>query len=163
MNGRGGARARDAELARAADEMVATLRRETAYDFDLDALPFAFRSRRPGGAGERRGGGGDGGGDGGDGGDGGGGGDDDARARHSLTYHAEKKALAALLLIDGGGARGERGCPRRLPPARVDVNIRMCADCHACFAHASRYYARELVCVETQSRCRHEFLSLIHI
>jgi len=59
----------------------------------------------------------------------------------SLSYHAEKKALAALLLL------GDRPRSRESQGAlRVEVNFKMCADCHEAFRCAARLWRRHLEC-----------------
>jgi hypothetical protein len=54
-------------------------------------------------------------------------------------YHAEKKALASLLL-------------RHAPELAMSVNIKMCADCHAFFRHASQMLGQT---IQVRSDLRH--------
>jgi hypothetical protein len=51
----------------------------------------------------------------------------------SLMYHCEKKALAVSL---------ELGVEEPV----IHVNFKMCADCHACFKHASAHYKARIIC-----------------
>eukprot|EP01062_Namystynia_karyoxenos_P060147 TRINITY_DN51644_c0_g1_i1.p1 TRINITY_DN51644_c0_g1~~TRINITY_DN51644_c0_g1_i1.p1 ORF type:complete len:1007 (+),score=332.25 TRINITY_DN51644_c0_g1_i1:75-3095(+) len=62
--------------------------------------------------------------------------------RASLQYHCEKKSLSYLLLKHG---RTPEGRPARTIP-RINVNARMCMDCHDVFAAASTYFNVSLEC-----------------
>ena len=108
-------------LAESCEAMVANVRSKTGYDFDTAALPFAFLVDADGA-------------------------DRAERARHSLTYHAEKKALSAALRATPSGET-----------VAVAVNIAMCDDCHNMFAFASKAYGRTITCTETQSKRKHAF------
>ena len=63
----------------------------------------------------------------------------------SLVHHGEKKALAALLRAeedsDSEPSRNERD---RGGPLAVDINFKMCADCHAFFKACSAKLDRQL-------------------
>ena len=61
-------------------------------------------------------------------------------------YHAEKKALAALLLLseERQGVEEEEGAAAAA--LRVEVNIKMCLDCHEFFRCAARLFARSVEC-----------------
>eukprot|EP01064_Diplonema_japonicum_P034535 TRINITY_DN7185_c0_g1_i1.p1 TRINITY_DN7185_c0_g1~~TRINITY_DN7185_c0_g1_i1.p1 ORF type:complete len:665 (+),score=191.14 TRINITY_DN7185_c0_g1_i1:1116-3110(+) len=62
--------------------------------------------------------------------------------RASLQFHCEKKSLAYLLLKNGA-------TPSHLPPKqlpRINVNARMCMDCHDVFAAASKSFRVKLEC-----------------
>ena len=61
--------------------------------------------------------------------------------RGSLTFHCEKKSLAYLLLKHGTNTDST---PKRLP--RINVNARMCMDCHSVFATASKVFGVRLEC-----------------
>ena len=64
-----------------------------------------------------------------------------------LTYHAEKKALAALLLPEERSRRAGEGVEEEEPAVlRVEVNIKMCLDCHEFFRCAARLFARSVEC-----------------
>eukprot|EP01061_Rhynchopus_euleeides_P040807 TRINITY_DN703_c0_g1_i1.p1 TRINITY_DN703_c0_g1~~TRINITY_DN703_c0_g1_i1.p1 ORF type:complete len:683 (+),score=258.29 TRINITY_DN703_c0_g1_i1:272-2050(+) len=62
--------------------------------------------------------------------------------RASLQFHCEKKSLAYLLLKHGKTPGQEKA--RHLP--RVNVNARMCMDCHDLFAAASKTFRVRLEC-----------------
>eukprot|EP01059_Diplonema_ambulator_P035829 TRINITY_DN8611_c0_g1_i7.p1 TRINITY_DN8611_c0_g1~~TRINITY_DN8611_c0_g1_i7.p1 ORF type:complete len:659 (+),score=223.89 TRINITY_DN8611_c0_g1_i7:49-2025(+) len=62
--------------------------------------------------------------------------------RASLQFHCEKKSLAYLLLKHGK-------TPSHMPPKalpRINVNARMCMDCHDVFAAASKTFRVKLEC-----------------
>eukprot|EP01063_Lacrimia_lanifica_P003168 TRINITY_DN11689_c0_g1_i1.p1 TRINITY_DN11689_c0_g1~~TRINITY_DN11689_c0_g1_i1.p1 ORF type:complete len:719 (+),score=191.85 TRINITY_DN11689_c0_g1_i1:61-2217(+) len=62
--------------------------------------------------------------------------------RASLQFHCEKKSLAYLLMKHGRH-------PSALPPKslpRINVNARMCMDCHDTFAAASKHFNVKLEC-----------------
>ncbi|XRA96353.1 hypothetical protein NFJ02_01g40530 [Pycnococcus provasolii] len=67
---------------------------------------------------------------------------DDDKCR-SLAFHCEKKALALALHAAGTS---------RVTLPRIEVNIRMCSDCQAFYAHAATLTGRVLECVEQQSK-----------
>eukprot|EP00760_Papus_ankaliazontas_P035865 PhM_4_TR8054/c0_g1_i1/m.30624 len=54
---------------------------------------------------------------------------------HSLAVHAEKKALAFHLMLPKITSKWDAQSP-----IRIDVNMRMCADCRAFFLAASEHY-----------------------
>ncbi|KAJ9455436.1 Pentatricopeptide repeat-containing protein [Diplonema papillatum] len=56
--------------------------------------------------------------------------------RASLQFHCEKKSLAYLMLKHGKTM--DSAPPKQLP--RINVNARMCMDCHDLFANASRTF-----------------------
>eukprot|EP01060_Flectonema_neradi_P014256 TRINITY_DN2095_c0_g1_i1.p1 TRINITY_DN2095_c0_g1~~TRINITY_DN2095_c0_g1_i1.p1 ORF type:complete len:685 (+),score=166.24 TRINITY_DN2095_c0_g1_i1:59-2056(+) len=61
--------------------------------------------------------------------------------RGSLSFHCEKKSLSYLLMKHGVNATS---IPKPLP--RVNVNARMCMDCHSVFATASKVFGVRLEC-----------------
>ena len=65
-----------------------------------------------------------------------------SRKRRLLAMHAEKKALAGQLALGYASPR-------------LSVPHKMCADCHALFAAASRDTGK-IVCID--ARVRHEFV-----
>ena len=114
--------------------MVARLRAEGGFAFDFTALPFLFqleKSKKKEGAAA------------GDVDSAGGTDKVDAAVTNkwghkvskedSLTYHCEKKALAALW-----------ECDAKEPV--VEVNFKMCSDCHNAFKSASRLWFRTIRC-----------------
>ena len=54
-----------------------------------------------------------------------------AQQRRSLSSHAEKRALAELL-------------SRRADTLEIDINFKVCVDCHAFFEGASELLQREI-------------------
>ena len=62
--------------------------------------------------------------------------------RASLQFHCEKKSLAYLLLKHGRTAEGQP--TKHLP--RINVNARMCMDCHDLFAAASKTFRVKVEC-----------------
>jgi hypothetical protein len=89
--------------------MVNRLLKETSYEFDTSALPALFVLDKASKY-------------------------SSTKQARSLTFHAEKKALALLLRSDG--------------PIRMHVNCKMCRDCHTAFESASELYGRELRVVD---------------
>eukprot|EP01065_Artemidia_motanka_P002098 TRINITY_DN10961_c0_g1_i1.p1 TRINITY_DN10961_c0_g1~~TRINITY_DN10961_c0_g1_i1.p1 ORF type:complete len:815 (+),score=286.46 TRINITY_DN10961_c0_g1_i1:58-2502(+) len=73
--------------------------------------------------------------------------------RASLQYHCEKKSLSYLLLKHGVTPDG--ATPRVIP--RINVNARMCMDCHDVFAYASRHFNVSLEC--NDNSMLHQFKS----
>lgn len=126
VNGERGKLPLDRDLAEAAKWMVQRVRTERGFVPDLTALPFAEIAQAQAGTGGPE--------------------VEQLRAKReaSLTFHAEKKALAYQL---------RQGVA--LPC--VSVNICMCADCHNCFKHASGLWEREIRCTEEQSKRLHVF------
>ena len=62
------------------------------------------------------------------------------RANLSLSYHAEKKALAHLLMNV------------KTKNFRIDVNLRMCKDCHKLFCLASKIHQVTIECNDPNKR-----------
>jgi pentatricopeptide repeat domain-containing protein 1 len=122
----------DMPLNTACAKMIGRLRDQGDFEFDFTALPFLFQLEKK----QRKGGT-----------------MDDAAGtsaiksgaavvnkwghkvsrEDSLTYHCEKKALAALWECD-------------VQEPAVEVNFKMCSDCHNAFKAASRLWRRAIRC-----------------